>query len=155
MRSRISKRTGKVIELVNIQHGFFDVLVAPENPSFLRIRRIVNKIFILLTGYPIFGLGFGGSLLDEYHVYDESSMHFLHKKGINKVFVSPQKLNVRYLSAFNWLKIPQRTRSKLLVRRFFLLCHILSKNLLGRWSVNNFSTSSLPSPRRWLIREWN
>jgi hypothetical protein len=74
------------VELINIQHGFFTLIPT----SYLNLRKLLNKVSLLITGYPLIGYGFGGSTLSSYFVYGEMERKYIQKKSPHSsVFVSP------------------------------------------------------------------
>lgn len=64
------------LELIGLQHGIFELSLAPKNP----IRKLINLFFKITVGiYPI-GVGFGGKIVDKYIVYNQVYKEFLVKE---------------------------------------------------------------------------
>jgi hypothetical protein len=77
---------GKRVTVVNVQHGV-DLLIGIR---FKYLRKIVNKILFFLFGYPLFGMGFGGSQLDVYIVYGKKEKAYIQTLSPQaRIFVSP------------------------------------------------------------------
>ena len=71
--------------LVNVQHG----LMGLEIPSLLWLRKSLNSIARLFSGYPIFGYGFGGGACDIHLVYGEKEVEFLKIRQIKLALSAP------------------------------------------------------------------
>jgi hypothetical protein len=71
--------------LVNVQHG----LMGFEIPSLLWLRKSLNSIARLFSGYPIFGYGFGGGACDIHLVYGKKEVEFLKTRQIKLALSAP------------------------------------------------------------------
>jgi hypothetical protein len=71
------------VKVVIVQHGihFHEV---PNRVSLLS-RKCINYLFQFLTGFPVLGLGFGGSRCDLYLTYTSQDSKFLRLHGLNAV----------------------------------------------------------------------
>jgi hypothetical protein len=71
--------------LVNVQHGLMGLGI----PSLLWLRKSLNSIARLFSGYPIFGYGFGGGACDIHLVYGEKEVEFLKTRQIKLALSAP------------------------------------------------------------------
>ena len=71
--------------LVNVQHGLMGLGI----PSLLWLRKSLNSIARLFSGYPIFGYGFGGGACDIHLVYGEKEVEFLKTRQIKLALPAP------------------------------------------------------------------
>lgn len=71
--------------LVNVQHGLMGLGI----PSLLWLRKSLNSIARLFSGYPIFGYGFGGGACDIHLVYGEKEVEFLKTRQIKLALSTP------------------------------------------------------------------
>ena len=71
--------------LVNVQHGLMGLGI----PSLLWLRKSLNSIARLFSGYPIFGYGFGGGGCDIHLVYGEKEVEFLKTRQIKLALSAP------------------------------------------------------------------
>ncbi len=86
MRAKLEKKYSIKILIINIQHGFFTF----EDIKLSLLRKLVNKLFDSLLGFPILGFGFGGGKLDTYFVYGSLEKRYLEKRTPNsRIIVSP------------------------------------------------------------------
>lgn len=63
----IREKIKKKVYTVNIQHGIFSL----QKTKFIFLRKLFNSFSRLIIGFPVIGLGFGGSKFDEYYVFGE------------------------------------------------------------------------------------
>ncbi|MGE5411743.1 MAG: polysialyltransferase family glycosyltransferase [Clostridiales bacterium] len=86
------------VKIVNIQHGFFIL----RKISYVPLRKIANKFFILFWGYPMMGMGFGGAHMDIYYVYGEEEKKFvLNTSPDSSVFAAPEICKYELLEEVN------------------------------------------------------
>ena len=71
--------------LVNVQHGLMGLGI----PSLLWLRKSLNSIARLFSGYPIFGYGFGGGACDIHLVYGKKEVEFLKTRQIKLALSAP------------------------------------------------------------------
>ncbi|HLP17310.1 MAG TPA: hypothetical protein VK470_13695 [Bacteroidota bacterium] len=73
----IGRRLGRPFKIINIQHGLFTLRIIRTR----MLRRFVNWLFGMATGYPLVGMDFGGSQLDVYFVYGDEEKKFIQARS--------------------------------------------------------------------------
>lgn len=96
------------VQGVNVQHGF----ALPRRPRFGRLRRLINGVTRLITGYPTIGygsLGGGGSgPFEIYLTYDEKVAAFIRSETGCRAFAVPRLIKHELFRDYVALEHPQR-----------------------------------------------
>jgi hypothetical protein len=110
-RSRNGQRQFKA---VNVQHG-----IAPLRPArFQPIRKTINWLSTLVSGYPCIGYGSlggaGAHAFDLYLTYDERAAHFANEQTGRKAIAAPHLIKHDVITAFSAISESESDRVQFL-----------------------------------------
>lgn len=80
----IRGRIGGPIRILNLQHGHASTVAKPQ-----ALRRLLNRVAVLLSRYPNFGYGFGGGSLDGYVVMSSREADFIRSHFTTPAYILP------------------------------------------------------------------
>ena len=122
----IRRRVTEPFKIFNVQHGQPTLVARPQ-----RLRRLFNRISVMLMGYPNFGYGFGAGTLDGYIVMSEHEREFIEKSFGTLAYVAPQFVRGDFFAAA--LEVESSSRSEDKLRILFAMNPVFAKksNLFG------------------------
>jgi hypothetical protein len=122
----IRGRVDGPLKIFNVQHGQPALVRRPQ-----RLRRLVNRISVALTGYPNFGYGFGAGTLDGYVVMSVHEKKFIEENFSTPVYVAPYFVRGDFFDTASKVRQSVQPQKKLQILFAMNPIFATQSNLLG------------------------